>query len=300
MLPIGGMDLELNEKWKLWIEHELGVSVKSMKRLYGGVSSLIHEVETENGNFVLCQFDNEEWLQDEPDLVSHESSSLRIASNGDFPAPLFLAADETGEKSGMPSILMSKVDGKVVLEPEDFLVWTNGLAKVLSEIHQIKAQDFSWRYAPYMNRENVKIPEWTAKPDVWKLALSRFHGTEPKFRETFIHRDFHPANVLWNDGIVSGIVDWPNACLGSAGIDVGHCRVNLALLHGVEIADLFLEAYRRHATEFVYDSYFDIVSIFDFIDRPLTVYRGWTDLGVEELTDRMMETRMDAFMESVV
>ena len=40
--------------------------------------------------------------------------------------------------------------------------------------------------------------------------------------------------------------------------------------------------------------------IFDFIDRPLTVYRGWTDLGVEGLTDWMMESRMDAFMESIV
>ncbi len=142
MLPTGGMDLELNEKWKLWIEHELGVSVKSMKRLYGGVSSLIHEVETENRNFVLRQFDNEEWLHEEPDLVSHESSSLQIAFNGDLPAPLLLAADETGEKSGMPSILMSKIEGKVVLEPEDFLVWTDGLAKVLSEIHQIEARIF--------------------------------------------------------------------------------------------------------------------------------------------------------------
>ena len=294
------MDLELNEKRKLWIEHELGVSVKSMRRLYGGVSSLIYEVETEKRNVVLRQFDNEAWLQEEPDLVSHESASLQIASRGDSPAPLLLAADETGEKSGMPSILMSKVDGEVVLEPEDFLAWTDGLAKALSEIHRIEAKGFSWKYAPYMNCENVKIPEWTRKPDVWKVALECFNGSEPKYRETFIHRDFHPANVLWKNENVSGIVDWPNACLGPAGIDVGHCRVNLALLHGVEIADLFLEAYCRHATEFVYDAYFDIVSVFDFIDRPLTVYRGWTDLGVEGLTDRMMETRMDAFMESVV
>ena len=142
MLTTGGMDLDLNEKRKLWIEHELGVSVKSMRRLYGGVSSLIYEVETENGNFVLRQFDNEEWLLGEPDLVSHESASLQIASKGDLPAPLLLAADETGGKSGMPSILMSKVEGKVVLEPDDFLVWTDGLAKALSEIHRIEATGF--------------------------------------------------------------------------------------------------------------------------------------------------------------
>ncbi|QUW20316.1 aminoglycoside phosphotransferase family protein [Sporosarcina sp. Marseille-Q4063] len=295
--------MDLNEKQKLWIELKLGVAVKSMRKLYGGASSLIFEVETEKGHVILRQFDNEEWLQEEPDLVSHESASLQISSRSDLPTPLLLAADETGEGSGMPSVLMTKVEGKVVLEPDDFHVWTDGLAKTLSEIHRIGAigaKDFSWKYAPYMNVENLEIPEWTRKPDVWKSALERLHGAKPKYHETFIHRDFHPANVLWNGEKVSGIVDWPNACLGPAGIDVGHCRVNLALLHGVEIADLFLEAYCRHATEFIYDSYFDIASIFDAIDGPITVYKGWTDLGVVGLTDWMMETRLDDFMESVV
>jgi aminoglycoside phosphotransferase (APT) family kinase protein len=292
--------LGVNEKQKQWIEHQLDVTVKSLRRIYGGASSLIYNVETEKGPVILRQFDNEEWLREEPDLVLHESASLHIASRCVLPTPLLLAADEMGGKCGMPSVLMTKVDGIVVLEPKDFHAWTDGLAKTLSEIHRIEATEFPWKYAPYMNRENIEIPEWTRKPDVWKSALDRLHGAEPKYRETFIHRDFHPANVLWKEGKVSGIVDWPNACMGPAGIDIGHCRVNLALLHGVEIADLFLEAYRRHATEFDYDPYFDIVSIFDSLDGPVTVYKGWTDLGVKALTDQMMETRMDAFMESVV
>ncbi|WP_172370588.1 aminoglycoside phosphotransferase family protein [Sporosarcina jiandibaonis] len=292
--------MSLNEKRKLWIEHELGVAVKSMKRLYGGASSLIYEVETEKDPIILRQFNNEEWLLEEPDLVLHESGNLQIASRGDLSTPLLIATDETGEKCGLPSILMTKVEGKVVLEPLDFHAWTDGLAKTLSEIHRIEAREFPWKYAPYMNHVHVEIPEWTRKQGVWAAGLERLHGEKPKYHETFIHRDFHPANVLWRGGEVSGIVDWPNACLGPAGIDVGHCRVNLALLHGVEIADLFLKAYCRHATEFVYDAYFDIVSIFDAIDGPVTVYKGWTDLGVEGLTNRMMESRMDAFVESVV
>ena len=54
LLTYGGMDLDLNEKRKLWIEHELGVGVKSMRRLYGGISSLIYEVETEKGSYRLA------------------------------------------------------------------------------------------------------------------------------------------------------------------------------------------------------------------------------------------------------
>ncbi len=55
-----------------------------------------------------------------------------------------------------------------------------------------------------------------------------------------IHRDFHPDNVLWSDGRISGVVDWANACLGPAAVDVAHFRVNLAVLHGPATADAVL------------------------------------------------------------
>ena len=136
---------------------------------------------------------------------------------------------------------------------------------------------------------------------MWQAAFDRLHADTPAFRETYIHRDFHPTNVLWLDGKVSGVVDWPNACRGPAGVDVGHCRVNLALLYSVEVADLFLTAYELHASSsFIYDSYWDIVSAFDILDGPPTVYSGWAAFGVTGLTDEMMEERMDDFLESLV
>ena len=285
---------------KNWIQHELGVPVKSMSRLPGSTSSILYTVETEKSAAVLRQIDNAEWFMEEPDLVQHEASSLQKASAGGLPAPSLIAFDEKGEASGLPSLLMTKIEGKVELLPNDFTKWTDGLAKMLAAIHRVTANDFPWVYASYTNREEVKIPEWTKKPAVWRIAFDRLHGDIPAFRETFIHRDFHPANVLWENGKVSGVVDWPNACRGPAGIDVGHCRVNLALLYGVEVADLFLTAYKKHVGSlFTYDSYWDIVSAFDFLDGPPTVYSGWAAFGVTGLTDAMMEERMDAFVESL-
>ena len=38
----------------------------------------------------------------------------------------------------------------------------------------------------------------------------------------------------------SGVVDWANACLGPAAVDVAHFRVNLAVLHGPATADAVL------------------------------------------------------------
>lgn len=288
------------EKERNWIKQEVEGTIQSMKPLMGGASSRLYEIETENTSIVLRQIDNVDWLQAEPDLVLHEAASLRKASANGLSTPEPLAYDETGEESGLPSILMTKVEGQVVLQPDDVHLWTDGLARALAEIHQIEPDNFSWKYASYTNLIEMKIPEWAKHKDAWQVAFDYLHGEKPEYRETFIHRDYHPANVLWSNNKVSGIVDWPNACRGPAGIDVGHCRVNLALLHGVDVADLFLKAYCRHANDFVYHPFFDIVAIFDFVDEPLTVYKGWTDLGVEGLTDKMMETRMDAFLESIV
>ncbi|MET3657360.1 aminoglycoside phosphotransferase family protein [Sporosarcina sp. FSL K6-1540] len=288
------------EKAEIWVQQEVGGVVHWMKRLPGSTSSLLYEVKTEDSEMVLRQFDNEEWLLEEPDLVKHEASSLRKASDSGLPIPALIGSDETGKLSGLPSILMTKVEGKVELLPDDFNQWTDGLAKALVQIHQVKANDFTWKYAPYTKRADVKFPEWTKKRDVWQAAFERFHGTEPEFLETFIHRDFHPANVLWTNKEVSGIVDWPNACRGPAGIDVGHCRVNLALLHSVEVADLFLQAYQRHAEpSFSYEPYWDIVSVFDFLDGPPVVYSGWAAFGVTGLTDEMMAARLDQYLESI-
>lgn len=87
-------------------------------------------------------------------------------------------------------------------------------------------------------------------------------------------------------------------CLsGPIGIDVGHCRLNLALLYDVHIADQFLVAYQQYAQEsFIYDVYWDIISVIDFLFGPPTVYPGWEAFGVTGLTNRMMEQRMDAYV----
>ncbi|KAA0948566.1 aminoglycoside phosphotransferase family protein [Sporosarcina sp. ANT_H38] len=289
------------KKAKNWVENEIDVAVQSMKRLPGSTSSILYEVTTDNSTLVLRQFDNMEWLSEEPDLVQHESTSLKHASANGLPAPLLIAFDEAGKASGLPSVLMTKVEGKVEILPDDFNKWTDGLAEILAKIHRITADDFPWVYESYTNRDEIEIPEWTKKPDKWQAAFDRLKAETPAFKETFIHRDFHPTNVLWLDGEVTGVVDWPNACRGPVGIDVGHCRVNLALLYSVEIADLFLTAYEKHAgSTFTYNSYWDIVSAFDILEGPPTVYSGWATFGVTGLTDAMMEERLDAFVESLV
>jgi len=45
--------------------------------------------------------------------------------------------------------------------------------------------------------------------------------------------------VLFEGDRLSGVVDWVNACAGPPEIDIAHCRINIALAHGLDAADEF-------------------------------------------------------------
>nr|AIA18022.1 Phosphotransferase enzyme family [uncultured bacterium] len=123
----------------------------------------------------------------------------------------------------------------------------------------------------------------------------------PETALRFIHRDYHPVNVLWQEGKVSGVVDWANACRGPAGVDLGHCRVELAQLYDVATADAFLEKYQRLAgAEFSYQPYWDILALFDILFGPPQVYPGWPAFGFTGLTEQILMERLDLYLLSLL
>ena len=273
------------------------------RRLYGGISSVIHSIDVKVEGivrgYVLRQFDDEAWLRAEPDLALHEAESLRWAARTRQPVPHIVAWDESGSDCGIPAVLMTRLEGRVELTPPHMDRWLRGMASALAGIHAAEAGDINRDYYTYCNLHSLKTPVWSEIPALWKKAIGIVQGPRPEFKMIFIHRDYHPSNVLWKEGAVSGVVDWVNACRGPAGIDLGHCRVNLALLHGVAAADGFLHAYRDIAgAAFRYDPYWDLISVADTLTERPEVYRGWTDLGVTGLTNKLMEERLDAYLEA--
>lgn len=281
-----------------WVVEVMGddAVVLSAKPLLGGVTSTMHELELLVGEklrqVVLRQFTSQEWLAEQPDLAEHEAESLTWAAVVDVPSPQLLGYRETD----VPCVLMTKLPGAVDLHPD-----VQQLARALVRIHERTAEPFEREYFSYQNAAAFDVPSWSERPDLWRAALQAVRGPRPESRICFLHRDFHPANVLWQDGAVSGVVDWVNACRGPAGVDVGHCRLNLAMLHGVELADAFLDAYVAEAgAAFRYEPYWDLVSLMDWLPGKPSVYAGWTDLGMTGLTDELMLERYEAYLESLL
>ena len=279
--------------------------IKKVQKLKGSTSSTLHHISLKSNqditNLVVRQFDNNEWLKEEPDLACHEAASLRFAERISIQTPEMIAFDETDKNCGVPVILMTMLEGSVDLKPRNMSQWVNRLAEALVKIHAVEADNFPWKYFTYNDISSVKVPSWSSVPKSWEKAIEIVKGIQPPYKECFIHRDYHPANILWKDGSVSGVVDWVNACRGPAGIDIGHCRLNLAMLYDVATADRFLTAYEQNQDDiFTYDPYWDFVSLIDILFGPPTVYPGWVAFGVLGLTDQMMEERLDLYVESLL
>lgn len=241
----------MNQQALRWIEAAVGhgATVQSVSPLVGATSSAVYAVDVSGKMgvipLVLRLFDSAEWLREEPDLARREAWGLRTAGKARVLTPELVAFDETGKEAGLPAVLMTRLLGRVELQPENPEQWLRGMASALVTVHSVEADDAPWDYRSYVDIPSLVPPSWSSEN--WERAIALVNSPPPPVPTQLIHRDFHPNNVLWRAGRVSGIVDWPNACRGAAAMDVAWCRVNLAQLKGVAAANRFLAAYETAA-----------------------------------------------------
>lgn len=283
-----------------WAARVAAARVVSAEPLAGGTSSAIFGLETTAGPLVLRLFTNKNWLAEEPDLARHEAWALTRAIQSSVPTPQLVAFDETGQEATHPAVLMTRLPGKVVLKPNDIDHWLAGMADALASIHALSADDSSWGYSPYVDLPTLAPPAWSARPKAWERAIELVQGPAPNARACFIHRDYHPNNVVWNSERFAGIVDWTVACRGPAGIDVAWCRQNLVPLYGVEAADRFLDHCVRSDPSFSYHPHWDLMGIVESIPFPPDVYPGWPALGFTNLTPELIRDRGDEYLASIL
>ncbi len=112
--------------------------------------------------------------------------------------------------------------------------------------------------AVLMSRLPGRVDWWPRDLDGW---LGRLAGLLPPIHAAC---DFHPGNVLWRGGRVTGVVDWASASIGPACVDVGHCRGNL-FGHGLDLAGRFTAIWEERSGA-SYHPWADVVTIIGFLD----------------------------------
>lgn len=294
---------QISDQTKKWVEDQLEGKIKSVKLMPGGTSSQMSllQIKTNQDTLeevVLREYTDTDWLKMEPTIAFQEAENLKQAEKVAIPTPKCLSVDGDATQTTWPSLLMSKVEGKIELKPKKFKNWFDQLAKALTAVHEINTPSMMHEYFRYFDSNHPVKAEWSAVPNKWRAAFELLNQQDqPDFIPSFIHRDYHPTNVLFKNGKVSGIVDWPNACLGPKEIDIGHCRWNLAMLFGQQAAEAFLEAYHRHNPSFSYDAYWDLEALGNvFTEERPEIYAGWETFGITNLTEEKLIRRLDEFL----
>lgn len=248
-----------------WVEKELGVRVVRLRRMTGGIVAAVHRLTVEREStgqreFVVLR----QYEQHDDGDAEREARVLRKAVEADLPAPRLLAASATGaEAGGYPSILMTREPGRVDLSPADPERWLGQMADVAARIHDaaIKAPVFE----RWIDPSELTVPATASRPAQWRALARVLNEQESPYQPRFIHRDFQHFNLLWSRGKLSGVVDWGSAASGPSDIDVGHCRLNLAVLFGADWAERFRLAYEAQAGRHV-DPWWDLHALASYND----------------------------------
>jgi len=277
-----GYDLSTDLRYKLrgeppvealhWVESELGARVVGNRPLDGGTSSAVHLLSLEDTTgkqfqVVLRRYVLD-WVENEPWAPSNEATILRLLTNSPtIPAPLLLAADPDGSVTGTPAIVMSVLPGQVVWAPSDTESWLRSLAELLPAIHglPISHSPELGDWEPFAPEPDLVPPSWTRHTRAWEQALDAYEGARPSSERVFLHRDFHPGNVLWTGADITGVVDWVSSCAGPPEEDVAHCRVNIAQRHGQAQADRFLALWQEITGRREYHPYWDLVTTISMV-----------------------------------
>jgi len=218
--------------------------------------------------------------------IDHELTLLLQLSNTSIPSPKPLNTFVNGSHHKVPAILTRYLEGATL--PAGDL--TDGhlrlLATMLYEIHSLRLPlDGRQPYRPY-NPNNRGAPPNAGNSKLWLRSQAYLNNTEvPKYQAVLIHRDYHPGNVLWSNGRISGVLDWTAASVGAADLDVAHMRWNLAAVKSVDSADYFRDCYERlsHRT---FNPYWDIRCIVDLLSDSSKHLTRRTLPGLECLLDR--------------
>lgn len=274
-----------------------------LHRLNGATSSTLYKVTVTGSEdrFVLRCLTNTAWLAEEPDLIERERAALTALARIDFSAPRWVADDAAGQHCGVPALLMTALPGRVWLTPRNIDGWLRELAKPLMTLHNAPVEGIRWQYAPYVNPQDAHPPDWSTHPALWERGIELARRPWPNAPMRFIHRDYHPVNVLFSGSRLSGVVDWPNACLGPADFDIAWCRLNLACMVGTHAAQEFLQACRElSGSQFSFNPYWDLLALVELLPGPPQPYPPWQQFGLPPLTSAEMIRRDELYLESVL
>ncbi len=289
-----------------------GARVLGMRTLRGGLGGLtravrIQEPSHRTRTVTLRTYAGKEWMT--PERMQREFRALELLERAGAPAPRPLVLDARGERFGVPAMLQSYLPGRAVVSPADPERWLDELARGLAAVHALSPDRWDLSFLPVEGEEEARKEAESAPGEIIagdvlaeevaataREALGRITWLP----HTLVHGDYWPGNVVMFRGRLAGVIDWPSVAVGDRRDDVATCRLDLSLMHGLEMADAFTSAYERMIGEPLRDVwFFDLLHGLDalaHLPRVEKWLKGYHELGLARVTPEVAVERCRAFL----
>lgn len=173
---------------------------------------------------------------------------------------LFPKVIEFGSINDKNYIILEKIEGDRLSDifkqdKKDKNIYLKEYGKTLSQVHNIQNKKFDKAFQRPIN----EVPKNYKNSDEFSEKIIKYleENKIEKDNKTFIHGDFHYANVLFKNKKVNGIIDLEYSGLGFKEQDIAWAlilRPGQKFMDNIDDINLFLEGYRSKSN-FEYDKF---------------------------------------------
>jgi aminoglycoside phosphotransferase (APT) family kinase protein len=279
-----------SEEILAWVAEATGAPVRLVRRLAGGTHASTHLLRAGEREVVLRRFPPGDGA------AANESRALTVLDGLGGRAPRLLGADPDGSRLGNPAVLITRLPGRAditSIAPETAAVQ---LGQALARLHAVPPASVAGLRDGMAEALGSFLRGDGSAPGAAVLAAGGHKLAEAD--HVLTHYDFWSGNVLWQGDVLTGVVDWSGASLAPRGLDVSWCRLDLVLLHGPDVADLFTAVYEDAAgCPVPHLALWDVSAVTHSHRTVETWLPNYRDLGRTDLTASDLRERHTAWTE---
>ncbi|MEZ0110883.1 aminoglycoside phosphotransferase (APT) family kinase protein [Catenulispora sp. EB89] len=297
-----------------WVQQHLpdGERIVGSDVLHGGITAQMRKLtigarDGSTRELVLRSYVDPFYVEHAEDSLTREANALTALAASGVTAPGLVAVDPTAAHCEYPSLLMTHLSGRTVLDDDGVEARVPLLARQLVAIHAVRPAERPRAYVALTTADTVVTPKG-ADAAAWAAAIDVIREPAPAYEGRFLHRDFQPGNVLFDVAAgaarITGVVDWAGTSWGPADLDVAHCAANLALLHGPDWGLRFAEAYEQAGgalaasrSERLYWLVRDALALSEEVSA---VSQPWREAGRTDLSPRAVEERLNTYVIALI
>jgi aminoglycoside phosphotransferase (APT) family kinase protein len=277
-----------------WVEgfarmaHALGSgeSPSEVRRLTGGLEAQTFYFRLANDLFVVKIY------ADDQNQAVVEFENLEAVSVATVATPEPVLIDGKGVWLHAPAIVMTALPGRPDMHPRNRQVWIRDAAEALASIHRIPTSRIVHVRTPRWQRWRPPTEGMGSDSSLADLLLTRLHQHAERLPTVVSHDDYNPGNLLFENGNLSGVVDWADISVEPRQAAVALFRHFLAIDPGGDAPEMFLDSYQQAAKTTLdelplWDVLYGMRGVRQALNHWVLAFRGLgLDISSEEIRDR--------------